>query len=42
MKKKPNIPVAFFNNNYEKISEEILKKYKLDLRWQKSKKEFLR
>ena len=28
--KKPNIPVAFFNNNYEKISEEILKKYTLD------------
>lgn len=28
--KKPNIPVAFFNNNYEKISDDILKKYTLD------------
>lgn len=28
--KKPNIPLAFFNNEYEKIPEEVLKKYTLE------------
>lgn len=28
--KKPNIPLSFFNNEYEKISEDILKKYTLN------------
>jgi hypothetical protein len=28
--KKPNIPLAFFNNEYEKIPDEILKKYTLN------------
>ena len=28
--KRPNIPLEFFNNEYEKISDDILKKYTLD------------